>query len=209
MRSTSRFAEYKPRPGGTKARRRARADAQIVAATKRDADAIARLTFEREGGTYQAARKRVDRWLAAATKDSKNLMLVARVGRSVVGYGRAGFVRGRTDEDTDVPEGWYLGGVVVAPLLRRRVIVTLLTRRRIEWIAERGATEVYYFVNSLNRASIELHTPFGFIEVRRDFRFPGVTFSGGGTGVLFRAAVPDATEQLEPGRVAPGRGGAA
>ena len=35
--------------------------------------------------------------------------------------------------------------------------------------------------------SIDLHTPFGFTEVRRDFRFPGVTFSGGGTGVLFRA----------------------
>ena len=162
------------------------ADCEIVPAAAHDADAIARLTFERQGGTYEDARERASRWLAGTT-DGHNLLLVARLDRSVAGYARAGFVFGRTDEYADVPEGWYLGGIVVAPALRRRGIGTSLTRQRIEWVAGRGAREIFYFVNSLNRASIDLHTPFGFVEVRRNFRFPGVTFSGGGTGVLFRA----------------------
>jgi ribosomal protein S18 acetylase RimI-like enzyme len=160
----------------------------VITALPRDVDAVARLTLEREGGTYEAARERAKAWLAG-TAGGQNLLLVARVGRSIAGYARAGFVRAQKGEFADVPEGWYLGGIIVGLAFRRRGIGTMLTRRRIEWLAGRGAREVYYFVNSLNRPSIDLHTPFGFVELRRDFRFPGATFTGGGTGVLFRAPI--------------------
>ena len=195
MRLPARFAAYSPRSNESaarRARRPARAvEPQIVTAIAADLDAIARITFEREGGTYDQARQRAARWFADAQADAAhNLLLIARAGRAVAGYARAGFVPGKKSDEYDVPEGWYLGGIVVAKAYRRRGIGTSLTRRRIDWIAaERGAREVFYFVNSLNRASIDLHTPFGFVEVRRDFRFPGATFSGGGTGVLFRASV--------------------
>jgi ribosomal protein S18 acetylase RimI-like enzyme len=167
----------------------------IVPAQDRDLDPIARITFEREGGTYDQARQRAAHWFADAAADAQhNLLLVARAGRTVAGYARAGFVAGKKSDEYDVPEGWYLGGIVVAKAHRRRGIGSSLTRKRLEWIAQRGGREAYYFVNSQNRASIDLHVPFGFAEVRRDFCFPGVTFSGGGTGILFRAIVPRAKE---------------
>jgi ribosomal protein S18 acetylase RimI-like enzyme len=195
MRLPARFAAYSPRskesarPARRPIRAKPAAEPQIVTASAADLDAIARITFEREGGTYDQARQRAARWFADAKADAAhNLLLIARAGRAVAGYARAGFVPGKKSDEYDVPDGWYLGGIVVAKAFRRRGIGTLLTRRRVEWLSgERGAREVFYFVNSLNRASIDLHTPFGFVEVRRDFRFPGATFSGGGSGVLFRA----------------------
>ena len=184
MRLSNLFAGYTPRPNPTP-RHTAAVQPEIAAADPADVDAIARITFEREGGTYDAARQRAARWLAA--DEQQNLMLVARTGGKIAGYARAGFIPGRSDEEYDVPRGWYLGGLVVAEAFRRRGIGSALTARRIDRLAERGAQEIFYFVNSLNRASIDLHVPFGFVEVRRDFRFPGVTFSNGGTGILFRA----------------------
>jgi GNAT superfamily N-acetyltransferase len=82
-----------------------------------------------------------------------------------------------------------LTGVIVDPALRRRGIGAEITRRRLVWIAER-ATEAYYFANSNNRPSIDLHALFGFKESARDFKFPGTSFSGGGSGILFRVELP-------------------
>ncbi len=86
---------------------------------------------------------------------------------------------------SSVPQGWYLTGVVVAEQFRRRGIGLRLTRERLRWISQR-APEAYYFANSLNVASIELHRPIGFEELQRDFHFPNTHFSGGVVGVLFR-----------------------
>jgi hypothetical protein len=54
------------------------------------------------------------------------------------------------------------------------------------WAFER-AGEVWFFANACNRASLDLHARLGFVEVTRDFVFPGVCFDGG-VGVLCRAA---------------------
>ena len=64
-------------------------------------------------------------------------------------------------------------------------LVLELTRRRLGWIAGRGATEAYYFANAQNLASIDLHAKLGFVELTRDFHVPGATFAGG-VGILFR-----------------------
>jgi ribosomal protein S18 acetylase RimI-like enzyme len=75
-------------------------------------------------------------------------------------------------------------GLVITPAYRRRGIGAELTRRRLEWIAER-AGEAFYFVNAQNRASIALHDEFQFEEVTREFTYPGVTFKGG-AGIVYR-----------------------
>jgi RimJ/RimL family protein N-acetyltransferase len=118
-----------------------------------------------------------------------NLTAVAEGDGRVVGFARARKVDNVTDENYSVPEGWYLLGVIVAPEMRRRGIATELTRFRLDWISQR-AGEAFFFANSLNLASIDLHQKLGFVEVQRPFAFPGASFSGGGVGVLFRACAP-------------------
>ena len=51
----------------------------------------------------------------------------------------------------------------------------------------RRARAAWFVVNADNRASIDLHAAFGFREVTRDFVQKGVTFSGRGIGILYRA----------------------
>ncbi len=75
--------------------------------------------------------------------------------------------------------------MIVDPAHRRRGIAAELTRRRLKWIAER-AGEAFYFANARNQVSIDLHARFGFVELTRDFAYPGATFAGG-AGILFRA----------------------
>lgn len=58
--------------------------------------------------------------------------------------------------------------------------------QRLAWIFHRSDT-AYFFANSLNSVSIELHRRLGFEEVQRDFAFPGASFVGGGVGILYRA----------------------
>jgi aminoglycoside 6'-N-acetyltransferase I len=83
------------------------------------------------------------------------------------------------------PVGHYLAGVTVSPDHRRRGIARALTSARMTWIATR-ANEAYYVVNPRNRASIDLHSRWGFEEVLRAEVLTGVTFSGG-IGLLMRA----------------------
>ena len=90
----------------------------------------------------------------------------------------------------NAPAGWYLSGCVVDPNRRRRGIGSMLTRARLGWVFDRAEC-VYYLVNATNKASIDLHSKQGFVEVTRDFDFPGVTFVGG-QGVLCVAWAPGA-----------------
>jgi len=105
---------------------------------------------------------------------------VAVVDSQIAGYGKLRHFTGLPG----VPDGYYLGGVVVGPQWRRGGIGTLLTTHRIEAARAAGADTVYYFANSQNEASIAMHLGFGFHELQRPFAFPGVTFTGG-VGVLF------------------------
>ena len=177
------FAPYAPRPQSAPPA----SDSVISRASAQDLESVAQLTLRRDGGKPSEARDRAKRW--TTTSEEERLLLVARVGEAVVGYGRVAWVRGQCDDQFEVPRGWYLGGVVVDEAFRRRGLGAALTRWRLDWIAGCGAGEAYYFVNSINLASIDLHRNFGFVEVRRDFRVPGTDFSGGGVGLLFRAAL--------------------
>src|SRR5262249_19211851 len=89
----------------------------------------------------------------------------------------------------DRREGWYLSGVVVEPAYRRYGIGGQLTRWRMDWLSDK-ANEVFYFANSLNRASIDLHHKFGFDLILRNIHVPGCLFSGAGEGLRFRASLP-------------------
>jgi ribosomal protein S18 acetylase RimI-like enzyme len=155
----------------------------VRAAVPADADAIAALAFEREGGVLEEHRNGAERELASGRSD--NLLLVAEVEGCRVGFARARYFEHPVEPPAGLaPQGWYLLGVIVTPPFRRRGIATELTRRRLEWIAQH-TTEAFYFVNARNRASIELHEHFGFVELTRDFTFPKVSFTGG-VGILYR-----------------------
>jgi predicted GNAT family acetyltransferase len=96
-------------------------------------------------------------------------LFVAEANGDVVGYARV--VHARTPVE---PEGWYLLGVTVAPEWRRKGIGEALTRRRMQWVAERADT-VYYFTHRDNLASQVLHERLGFVEVQAPFVPPGGT----------------------------------
>jgi GNAT superfamily N-acetyltransferase len=160
---------------------------RIAEGTADDVDGIAELIVQREGDTRERATEKARRWLA--TPGDVQRTFVARLKDRVVGYGRTCLVQNAAgSSDAPVPEGWYLMGVIVAEDLRRRGIGAALTRHRLEWIARR-AGEAFYFANSKNLVSIDLHRKFGFVPICNDFHFPGATFSAGGVGVLYRVAL--------------------
>jgi ribosomal protein S18 acetylase RimI-like enzyme len=172
----ARFADYEPG-------RRAGAlppDLSIRPATAADIPALAEIRATRGHRTAEQARTGFERTLARASK-GEMIVLVAETEGAVAGFGCAA----RFDPPPDAPlhcapAGWYLAGVVVSPARRRRGIAAALTRARLD----RLAPPVYYFANSSNRASIDLHARFGFTELTREFWHPDATFTGG-VGILF------------------------
>jgi GNAT superfamily N-acetyltransferase len=173
----SRFAEYEPLRRGTGPP----AGLTTRFAGPADVPHLARLQAARDGIPEASAAANFERLLERADT-SQAAVLAAGMEGAIVGYGNVEHL-----EREGLPAGWCLGGVVVAPPHRRRGIGARLTQERLAWIAAR-AREAYYFVNSTNRASIDLHAPFGFREIERDLRGPGLTFTGG-IGLLFRAQV--------------------
>ena len=174
---TSRWAAHRPDDPrgpllvGLEIRRAERADCPDVAA----------LTHERDGVPVAAAHERCERDLVNANC----LLLLATIDGELAGFGRAAWWQRPPQSTAEVaPDGWYLFGVVVRDRWRRRGIALELTRRRLEWIGRR-ADAAWYLANARNRASIDLHARLGFVEVTRDFTFPGVSFEGG-VGILFR-----------------------
>ena len=168
------FADYEPeRHGGP-----ALDGLRTRVAAEGDVEALAALRVARGDATPDEARLSFQHLLGRARRDGA-LVLVAEHRGCVVGYGAANPL------GPPLPDGWYLGGVIVSESMRRRGVGTRLTRERLDWIATRAA-EAFYFVNERNRSSIDLHARFGFREISRDIRVPGVTFTGG-VGLLFRA----------------------
>ncbi len=180
------FARYEPRPPRAPGHA---CEVGITQATADDVREIAPLFAARQGIAIGLAIQRVENWFAKPLEGETTFL--ARRESRMVGYGRIGFVHA-IPEYAHVPEGWYLTGVVIEPAMRRRGIATALTQHRLRTIAARGAGEAYYFANSINRASIDLHGRLGFEEIARDFQFPGATFGGGGIGILFRINLKEA-----------------
>lgn len=173
------FAEYVPHP----LTREPAIVATIRTAVRADAPELARLAHQRQGGPLAKQLESFERGLALGP--GEHLILLAEAHGLVLGYGRASwFTRPPDAPPSCGPSGWYLGGLVVDPAVRRRGIGRRLTAARLSWLAER-ADEAFYSVSALNRPSIDLHAPFGFVEAARDLSMPGVSFSGG-VGILFR-----------------------
>jgi ribosomal protein S18 acetylase RimI-like enzyme len=154
------------------------AEAIIREANDADLPGCAILAQNRNGGDLVAW----ERALVADLRGRDRLLLVAMSSGRPVGYASAGWQDYARRGGRNVPDGWYLTGLVVDPLHRRGAIGRRLTQRRLEWLDGR-TRNVWYFANVANRPSLELHRKLGFHEVTRDFAVPGVAFDGG-TGVL-------------------------
>lgn len=146
-----------------------------------DCDAIAAIEASREGSDPGAARDKC----IAQVPDPDKMLLVSVVEGTVVGFARAGRMAAPVEaRPGDVPDGWFLLGVMVADDWRRRGIGRAMTLPRLHWIAER-ADSAYYFTNAGNKTSIALHRELGFVEIDPDFRAPGLP-SDGDRVILFR-----------------------
>jgi ribosomal protein S18 acetylase RimI-like enzyme len=177
------FAKYSPRPAD-QPREPIPEELLHRPGSPKDLEALSRLISQRESIDLSIAADRVGCWFKLSP--DTNLLLVAENAERAIGYGRAGFfAASEQDGHEPAPAGWYLSGLIVDEKFRRRGIGELLTRERLAWIFQR-AGEAYYFTNSLNTASIDLHRRLGFEEIQRNVSFPGAHFSGGGIGVLYR-----------------------
>lgn len=185
----SEFADY--RPGGERTPPYSAADGLVIRpAGHPDLPGVAAIAAEREG-------EPLEKWVAAfeRTHDEslagRSLLLVATLRDRVVGYGKTrDFTPPANSPLNAAPAGWYLTGVVIHPEHRRRGLGLELTLARLTWIRQRSGT-AYYFANARNQVSIDLHRTAGFVELTRDFSFPGAEFEGG-TGILFVCKRQDA-----------------
>ena len=156
----------------------------IRSAESQDLEGLARLCFERYRDSIEVHRDKFQAEISNNPGWQDRLLLVAIVDDSIVGFARANYFEPTPDSLSNVvPPGWYLGGIIVTPGFRRRGIGLELTRRRLNWIAER-ANVAFCCINALNEASIDLHLRFQFNELSRDISFPGSNFTGG-VGILF------------------------
>jgi len=177
------FAAYAPDAGGRPA-----AAISLRPATKGDVEAILRIEVVsgRAAGSVGSAEG-----YRRAIADPDRCVLIAEAWdagrRAVVGWAKT---HHHVEAVDPAPPGHYLGGVTVDPAWRRRGVGAALTDARLQWIAGR-ADEARYVVNAQNRASIDLHRRWGFIEVLRGPRLMGVEFDGG-VGLLLRAELGDA-----------------
>ena len=183
------FAAYDPRAGGSQCSGPPEA-LSIQPMEDADVDEVAAIRSERNGGSLGEAVVWARSSLSRRSRAPDGLeVLVARIGAEAVGYGCVvRLAPTPTAPRNAIPTGLYLGGVVVRARHRRRGVARELTARRLTWIYARSDS-AYYFANSTNRASHDLHVEFGFGEVRRGIWAPGVLFQGG-EGVLYLARRP-------------------
>jgi len=119
---------------------------------------------------------------ASDITDDLRQMFVAKANGQVVAYG--GVAELAADEAAPgTPAGWYLSGVLVEPVWRRKGIATALTRARLRWVFAR-TNEVFYVTGADNIASLHLHAALGFQEMKRF----GSERSVAGVDVLSRLA---------------------
>jgi len=173
-----RYAEFDPDPVRRPHRRHV---ALREAISEADYLACARLITARESGGLGT-------WVERTRKHAqgpRNALLVAESERDgIVAYGRVTWVpRPRYPAADAAPEGYYLGGLIVADSHRRMGIGQRLTVARLRFI-QRRAGDAWYLVNVDNDASVRLHERLGFHEATRDFSFPGVMFDGDGGGMI-------------------------
>jgi GNAT superfamily N-acetyltransferase len=178
----SKFAEYDP--DHRRGPRVADADGFAVRRTRADdLPHVARIVAEREEGDPAEHLARLVREFERREGPESALWVATLDGR-VVGHARAVWFTPPAGSPSDVaPEGWYLAGVIVDPEFRGRGVGEALTRARLAWIDGRGG-RTFYFASARNRVTIDLHAKLGFVEVTRQYTYPGASFTGG-VGILF------------------------
>ena len=178
----SPFAEYEPRRPERIAS--AATAFEIRHATPTDLPRVTEIIRARDGGKQARIIENLRQQL---DEGAERVHLVVAVAEAlVVGWGRSTYFVPPLCSPTDVaPEGWHLAGLIVSQTHRRRGLGLALTHYRLDLLVKRAGT-AWYFANAQNRVTIELHQKLGFVEVTRDFSFPGVSFSGDGVGILFR-----------------------
>lgn len=176
----TKFVKYEPGRKGERSR-----NVIVRLAQLHDAPAIAEIALERDGGTFEEHRDGAAGEIECqGSNDSRWLVLVAEADGKIAGFGRVKYLMmSDGSASLDLPEGWYLNGLIVAPEFQRLGIGLRLSERRISWVAER-ADIVRYFASLQNRASIALHKKLGFKEVKRGIVHPRIEFRGG-VGALF------------------------
>lgn len=147
-------------------------------ATAADGAACAALAVQRNGGDVEVWQAR----LAADLTEPDQFTVVAISDGSVVGFATAGRLSFNPQLSHNIPDGWYLTGVVVHPLYRRGGLGRRLLQARLDWLDQR-TNQSWYFASAVNQASLAMHRGLGFEEVTRDFWVPKVNFTGG-VGVL-------------------------
>jgi ribosomal protein S18 acetylase RimI-like enzyme len=194
------FEDYHPDHHGARA-----ANIVVRSATRADIVTIAPISAQREGLQLADCVAAFEREFDAIELGKvQRLLYVAEIGGAIVGFSRSSYLpTHEIDGARAMPQGWYLNGVTVDPVWRRCGVGHAITVHRITRVAERDDC-IYYFVNTRNLASIDLHTKLGFQELTRDFALPGLSFVGG-EGILFalrirsRAAAP--TEGTSPASI--------
>lgn len=170
------FASFDP----STQRKQLSSDVCIRIAETRDIEAISKLIYSRGQITIQKARQQTtDEFPLPEIK----VLIVAEVDGEIAGFARSFLIL--NNKKRDVPFGWYLMGVIVDKQFRRMGVGELLTKARLEKIKASGK-KAYYFANSQNQSSIDLHVPFGFKEVKRGPDFLGIKMDGG-EGILFES----------------------
>jgi ribosomal protein S18 acetylase RimI-like enzyme len=160
-------------------------DIQVRPAVLSDVPELGAITAARESGDATEYSLIIEEAITSWEKSSKGIILVAEHKGQIVGFAKVKYFTPPDTAPANVaPSGWYLAGVIVVPEYRRRSVGRILTQARLNWIAKRDRW-AYYFANAQNRVSIEMHQQFGFVELTRDFTYPGTTFEGG-IGILFR-----------------------
>ncbi|MCC9309743.1 GNAT family N-acetyltransferase [Kitasatospora sp. RB6PN24] len=156
--------------------------AELSEASAGDIDQLAALQTEVRGGGVAQWAERIGRAVGA----ERSVVVVARVDGEITGYANVTFLPEHPGDGA--PDGYYLSGVTVSPRWRRQGVGRALTRWRMAWVWARDPS-VWCFVSARNRASLDLHTALGFVEVRRAPVLQGVSFEGG-SGALLRAQRP-------------------
>ncbi|MEE2857873.1 MAG: GNAT family N-acetyltransferase [Planctomycetota bacterium] len=154
---------------------------EIDEATCDDLPAVADLIAQRERNDPERHLEYLNEQLVEGSNSCQ--IFIARLKQVLVAYARIS-----RHQYPDLPVGWYLTGLVIAPDHQRRGIGRAVTEHRIHWLRSRSDFDqierLYYFASSRNDASRDLHARLGFTEIERNISVPGCTFEDG-IGILY------------------------